>query len=136
MSKVAIQIKKAKNYYFNEWKGNEKICPAFGEKVYITRLGWNHIVYHPRRNLVDKMIRLKNLNLARNILEKATIYQTIEKRGKYYYFGIRAIEGERGVTVVVTSKGKKGRKIFYSVMLKNLRRQRQYNRNKRKLKNE
>lgn len=34
--------KKAKEYYFRQWRGNEKICPAFGEKVYITNLGWNH----------------------------------------------------------------------------------------------
>ena len=134
MVKVAKQIKRAKKYYFKQWKGKERLCPAFNERVYVTRLGWNHIVYHPRRNLVDKLVRLKHLSLAREVLERATTYQTVEKRGKYYYYGIKAIKEGKSVTVVVTSKGKKGRKLLYSVMFKNLQRRRQFNRRKRKQK--
>ncbi|MFZ5366350.1 MAG: hypothetical protein ACOZBZ_03570 [Patescibacteria group bacterium] len=60
MSSIKLIIKKAQKFYFEEWRGHEKICPAFGEKVYVTKIGWRHIAKHPRRKLVDKIIRLKN----------------------------------------------------------------------------
>lgn len=125
MSSVKTIIDKAKDYYFNEWKGHEKIAPAFGEKVYLTRIGWNHIAHHPRRSLVDKIIRLKKLELARKVLETSNTYQTVEVRGKIHYFGIQTIVKDTRVKVIVTSKGEKGKKILYSVMFKNLSRQQQ-----------
>ena len=128
MSKTLKSIvTKAKNYYFNHWKGSEKICHAFGEKVYLTKLGWNHIANHPRRKLVDKIIRLKRLSLAREVLETATTYQTLQKRGSFYLFGFTAIIDNTRVKVVVSSKGKKGRKVLYSVMFKSLNKQSQRN---------
>lgn len=120
-------LKKAKDYYFDQWRGYEKECPAFGEKVYLNRIGWNHIVYHRRRTLVDKIIRLKKLPLAREILEKATTYQTLQSKGEFYYFGFTAIKGDTRIKVVVSSRGMKGKKILYSVMFKSLVRQRQRN---------
>lgn len=93
MATVQSIIKRAKDYYFREWKGREKTCPAFGEKVYLTKLGWNHIVHHPRRTLTDKIIRLKKLSLAREILEKATTYQTLQKKGIPRYFQSVGREG-------------------------------------------
>lgn len=127
MSSVKTIIGKAKNYYFNVWRGNENICPAFGEKVYITKLGWNHIAHHPRRLLVDKLIRLKNLPLAQKVLETATTYQTLGARGNLYFYGFQAIQGAKMVKVVVTSKGKTGKKLLYSVMFKSIIRQEQRN---------
>jgi len=120
-------LKKAKDYYFNQWRGHEKECPAFGERVYLTRVGWNHIVYHPRRTLVDKIIRLKKLSLAREILEKATTYQTIQTKGDFCYFGFTAIKGDTRIKVVVSSRGMKSKKILYSVMFKSLVKQRKKN---------
>lgn len=26
-------INRAHDYYFNQWRGSEKVCPAFGEKI-------------------------------------------------------------------------------------------------------
>ena len=120
-------LKKAKDYYFNQWRGHEKECPAFGERVYLTRVGWNHIVYHPRRTLVDKIIRLKKLSLAREILEKATTYQTLQTKGDFCYFGFTAIKGDTRIKVVVSSRGMKSKKILYSVMFKSLLKQRKKN---------
>jgi len=125
MATVKSIIKKARKYYFDEWRGNEKICPAFGEKIYVTRLGWNHIVEHPRRSLVDKIIRLKKLPLAREVLETTTTYQTIQKKGKYHLYGLQAIKGNTRIKVVVSSKTKRGRKVLYSVMFKSIKRQEQ-----------
>lgn len=120
-------IKQAKEYYFNKWRGHEDVCPAFREKVYLTRVGWNHIVYHPRRTLVDKIIRLKKLFLARELLEKATTYQTLQVKRGFHYFGFTAIKDDTRIKVVVSSKGKEGKKILYSVMFKSLERQAQRN---------
>ena len=125
MASLKSIIKKAKKYYFEEWRGREKVCPAFEEKVYLTRVGWNHIAKHRRRNLVDKIIRLRKLPLAREVLETSTTYQTIQKRGNYYLYGFQAIKGNTRIKVVVSSKGKRGRKILYSVMFKSLKRQKQ-----------
>jgi len=125
MTSVKSIVNRAKKFYFEEWRGREKICPAFGEKVHVTRLGWNHIVYLPRRRLVDKIIRLKNLNIAKEILETATTYQTIEKKGAYYRYGLWAIRGNKRFKVVVSSKGKKGRKTFFSFMVSSLTRKEQ-----------
>jgi len=122
MSSVKSIFQNGRKYYFEEWRGNEKICPAFGEKVYLTGLGWKHIAKHPRRTLVDKIIRIKKLPLAREILETSTTYQTFQKRGDYFYYGFAAIKGDTRIKVVVTSKGEKGRKILYSVMFKNIKR--------------
>lgn len=120
-------IDRAHDYYFNQWRGSEKVCPAFAEKVYVSGLGWRHIAKHPRRLLVDKLIRLRNLRLAREVLEESTTYQTVQQKGKYILYGFRAIKGDRVIKVVVSSRGKEGKKILYSVMFKSISRQEQRN---------
>jgi len=126
MTKISTIKAKARNYYFNEWRGNEKICPAFGEKVYVTEVGWRHIAKHPRRVLVDKIIRLKKLPLAREVLETTNNYQSLKKKGKYWFWGLQAIKGDTRIKVVVSSPKKIGsKKVLYSVMFKNIKRKRQ-----------
>ena len=125
MSKYKDIEAKAKDYYFNKWRGNEKVIPAFGEVIYITKTGWNHIVHHPRRTLLDKIIRLKKLELAKQVLETSTHYQTLEIRGEFYYYGFQAIVDDTRVKVIVTSKGKNGKKILFSVMFKSISKQQQ-----------
>jgi len=116
---------KAKDYYFNKWHGHEKIAPSFGEIVYVNRIGWNHIVHHPRHTLKDKIIRLKKLELARQVLESSSHYQSVEVRGRFYYYGIQAIVKDTRVKVIITSKGENGNKILFSVMFKSVSRQQQ-----------
>ncbi|MFA5935218.1 MAG: hypothetical protein WC827_05035 [Candidatus Paceibacterota bacterium] len=125
MSKYKDIETKAKDYYFNKWRGSEKKIQAFGEIVYVNRIGWNHIVHHPRRSLKDKIIRLKKLELARKVLETSSHYQTVEVRGQFYYYGIQAIVEDTRVKVIITSKGAKGKKILFSVMFKSISRQQQ-----------
>lgn len=125
MSKYKDVELKAKNYYFDKWRGHEKRIQAFDEIVFVNRIGWNHIVHHPRRTLKDKIIRLKKLELARKVLETSSHYQTMEVRGKFYYYGIQAIMNDTRVKVIVTSKGPKGKKVLYSVMFKSLSKQKQ-----------
>lgn len=45
------ELKKAKEFYFKVWRGNEKPCPAFdGEIIEVTKAGWSHIVFSAKRN--------------------------------------------------------------------------------------
>jgi len=125
VNSVRSIINRAHDYYFNQWRGNEKICPAFGEKIYVTGLGWRHIAKHPRRLLVDKLIRLRNLSLAREVLEESTTYQTVQHKGKYILYGFRAIKGDRVIKVVVSSRGEEGKKVLYSVMFRSISKQEQ-----------
>ncbi len=127
MNTVGSIIRKAHDYYFNQWRGSEKICPAFGEKVYVTGLGWRHIAKYPRRLLVDKLIRLRNLRLAREVLEESTTYQTVQRKSKYILYGFRAIKGDRVIKVVVSAKDGGKRKVLYSVMFKSISKQEQRN---------
>ncbi len=131
MSNIRRLIAQAKDYYFNHWRGHENICPAFKEKVYVTRLAWNHICYHPRRLLTDKIIRLKKLSLAKELLDSATSYQTIQKQGQFILYGFRAIKADTVVKVVVSEKENSKRKELYSVMFKILKHQQQYKLNKK-----
>lgn len=125
MNTVRSIINRGHDYYFDQWRGSEKVCPAFGEKVYVTGLGWRHIAKHPRRLLVDKLIRLRNLRLAREVLEESTTYQTVQHKGKYILYGFRAIKGDRIIKVVVSSRGEAGKKVLYSVMFRSISKQEQ-----------
>ena len=118
---IKQQINKGKDYYFNKWRGSEKICPAFKEKVYITEIGWKHIAKHPRRTLVDKLIRLRKLPLARKVLETSNTFQSLRKQGRYWQWGIQAVSDHTRVKIVVSSPKKTGsKKVLYSVMFKNI----------------
>ena len=67
---------KASNYFFQKWRGNEKITPAFGQKVLVTRSGWDHLVNPPRkRTKVEQSKRFEVLPLARKLLEEAQTFQ-------------------------------------------------------------
>jgi len=131
MSDLKSTIEKARQYYFHEWRGNEKISPAFGEIVYVTRVGWDHIVLHKRRLIVDKVIRLRKLPLAREVLESATTYQTVQTKGAYMLYGIKAIKGETVVKVVVSQKIGSSKKVLFSVMFRNVKKHKEWNIQKR-----
>ena len=109
-------IAKAKGFYFEEWRGHEKNCPAFSEVVYATRLGWNHVVFNKRHRTKDVVMRLKYLPLAKELLEIATMYQDFRKKGNIYFYGFDAIFKGKRIRVIVTSKGKNGKKLFLSII--------------------
>ncbi len=121
MTSLQNIIRRSKKFYFQEWRGHEKICPAFGEKVYVTRWGWRHLVDHPRRSLSEKVRRLKKLPMAREILENSNTYQQFQIKGDFYFYGIIAIKNNEEIKVVVASHGKKGRKFFLSLMSKKIK---------------
>ncbi len=116
MTRISKIINKYKEFYFQQWRGHEKECPVFQEKVYVTRLGWNHIVFNKRHRSKDVVMRLKALILAKELLEKATIYQDRRIKNGNYFYAFDGIIRNKKIRVIVTSKGKKGKKIFLSVI--------------------
>lgn len=107
----------AENFYFKKWRGKEKIAPAFSEIVYISRAGWDHIVFQKKRSKAEQLRRLKALPQAQKLLETATTYQEHRSKGENQYFALVGfIEGQR-IKVVIRSKGKYNKKFLYSVII-------------------
>ena len=116
-SKYRIIRERSKQFYFKKWRGKEKISPAFGTPTYVTRSGWDHIVFQKKRTTAEQIKRLKALPLAKKLLETATTYQEHRSHGQTNYFALVGfIEGVR-IKVVIRSRGKSGRKFLYSVIV-------------------
>ncbi|MBI2017616.1 hypothetical protein HYS92_01050 [Candidatus Daviesbacteria bacterium] len=109
---------KAYRYYFQRWRGNEKVTPAFKQKVRITRSGWDHLInpFH-KRTKAEQARRFEILPLARKLLEEAQTFQEHRKDNLGHYFAFVGYLGGRKIKVVVRSKTFHGQKYFYSVMI-------------------
>ncbi|MBI2036726.1 hypothetical protein HYT17_03795 [Candidatus Microgenomates bacterium] len=109
---------KAYNYYFQRWRGNEKITPAFKQKVRVTRSGWDHLInpFH-KRTKAEQTRRFEILPLARKLLEEAQTFQEHRKNQFGHYFAFTGYIGGRKIKVVVRSKTFQEQKYFYSVMI-------------------
>lgn len=117
-SKYDKAREKAYHYYFQNWRGKEKITPAFKQKVLITRSGWDHLVNPPRkRTKAEQARRFEVLSLARKLLEEAQTFQEHRKDHLGHYFAFTGYLGGRKIKVVVRSKTMQGQKYFFSVMI-------------------
>ena len=109
---------KAYLYYFQKWRGNEKITPAFRQKIKVTRSGWDHLVNPSRKRTKAEQARtFEVLPLARKLLEEAQTFQEHRKDHLGHYFAFVGYLGGRKIKVVVRSKTMQGEKFFYSVMI-------------------
>jgi len=116
-SKYKILRDKTENFYFKKWRGKEKIAPAFGEIVYISRAGWDHIVFQKKRSKAEQARRLKAIPLAKILLETSTTYQEYRTQKGTEYFALVGFVQNLRIKIVVRSKGKKGKKFLYSVIV-------------------
>lgn len=125
MRKSNSIIKRAWKFY-NEWRKNPSHSPALKAKVSVSLKGWRHIsgaFGGKKRTFADIYRRLHLLPKAKEIIEKSTTIQNVEKRhGKTFYTLEAVVEIEekgkkapRKVRVILV-EDKKGNKIFYSVM--------------------
>lgn len=111
-----------KNY--KAWSREGVFCPAFGEKVYFTLVGWNHVVGNDKkhRSVRDVYRRLKLLPLAKDVISKAGTVQSVRTVSGVTTYGLDSIEtieinGVSRITkvrviIVDTKTGKK----FLSIM--------------------
>src|SRR3989338_11493301 len=63
--------------FYDLWRKTGSKSPAFdGEMIYVSRLGWDHLL-NPRkkRSKIEKIRRLKVLPLAKKLIEQSTTYQ-------------------------------------------------------------
>lgn len=107
----------AEIFYFRKWRGKEKIAPAFSETVYVSRAGWDHIVFQKKRSKAEQLRRLKVLPLAKKLLETSTTFQEHRSSGETNYFALVGYIEKQRIKVVVRSKGKSGKKFLYSVIV-------------------
>ena len=107
---IAIQ----KNFYFNQWRGRERPCPAFqNEIIYATRSGWEHI-NASKRTISELCSRLELLPHAKKLLEISTTYQSFkkDKDGITKYWKFTGFILSKWVTVIVRQKGASHKHIY------------------------
>lgn len=104
MSNFKKAIKKAKQYYFEIWKGNEKPSPAFNtEIIKVTKAGWNHIVFSSRRNASEIVERLSYIKNARELIERSAFIQNYRKVGAAEYWELQGMFGKVVVRTIIRS---------------------------------
>lgn len=117
-SKLQTAVDRAWRFYNSQWRGQEPMTPAFQEKVYATRLGWEHIINpRHRRSKTDKIRRLEILPLAKKLLAISNTYQEHRFANGFHYYAFQAEMEGRRIKVIVSSKTKAGRKYFLSVIV-------------------
>lgn len=123
--------KHIKKYWGDKYKSYKStFCPVFGEYVYFTNVGWNHIIGshgHKRRVWKDVFHRLVLLEHTRQIIEKSHTFQDIRKMEDRLFYTLESVEkissnnesklSKIKVVMLQTTNGKK----FYSVMGKNVK---------------
>lgn len=116
-SKYDKAVDKARVFY-NRWREAETICPAFdGQRILVTRIGWDHLISSRFRTKVEKMERLMALPLARKLIEKTNTYQEYRYKNGLHYFALVANMDGTKIKVILSSKTKGGEKNFLSVMI-------------------
>ena len=113
------KIEEFKDFYFNEWRGNEKGAPAFsGEIIKVNRFGWSHIVYSEKRyrNASNILKRLKLLSAARKLIETINLFQDYRKVQNEEFWALQAVLEDIKLRVIIRSVNQK-EKHFYSVFL-------------------
>ncbi len=103
--------------YYQGWRKIGSMCPAFnGEHIYVTRLGWNHLVSpRKKRTVREKIRRFKALPLARRLIERSTTYQEHRTEKGISFWALSAHMDGQKIKVILSSKNKK--KYFLSVIV-------------------
>ncbi len=116
-SKYKTARDKAESFYFKKWRGKEKTAPAFGEIVFVSRAGWDHIVFQKKRSKAEQLRRLEALPSAKKLLETSTTYQEHRNKGGADYFAIVGFIERQRIKIVVRSKARSSKKFLYSVIV-------------------
>lgn len=103
--------------YYQTWRKTGSICPAFNdERIYVTRLGWNHLVSpRKKRTAKEKIRRFQALPLAKKLIERSTTYQEHRTDHGISFWALSAHMDGMKIKVILSSKNKK--KYFLSVIV-------------------
>lgn len=103
--------------FYQKWRLKGSKCPAFkDETVYITRIGWDHLV-DPRkhRTTKEKIRRFEALPLAKKLLEISTTFQEYRQEYGISFWAFQANLDGKKIKVIVSARNKK--KCFLSVIV-------------------
>lgn len=117
-SKIEIAQRRAWKFYQSWRQKGGSFSPALKDQVFVSRLGWDHLLNpRKRRTTAEKIRRLDALPLAKKLLEVSTTYQErrVDKEHGITYWGFVANMGGIQIKVVVSAKNKK--KYFLSVIV-------------------
>lgn len=120
--------------FYDKWRKAGSFCPAFNESIVISLKGWNHILGqsgYKKRNTGDVFRRLSLLPHAKHIIENSHTIQNKKFKGegkfKRVFYTLEALVNdlEKGQLVekkvrVILIEDNKGKKIFLSVMSKDI----------------
>lgn len=103
--------------FYDRWRNSGSKSPAFkGEMIYITRIGWDHLVDpRKRRTTKEKIRRFEALPLAKKLLEVSTTYQEYRQDHGISFWAFQATLDGKKIKVVVSAKNKK--KCFLSIIV-------------------
>lgn len=103
--------------YYQTWRKTGSVCPAFnGERIYVSRLGWNHLVSpRKKRTVKEKIRRFEALPLAKKLIERSTTFQEHRTENGISFWALTAHMDGRKIKVILSSKNK--RKYFLSVIV-------------------
>ena len=108
---------KSYQFYFKTWSQNTLVTPAFGQKVKITRSGWEHLTIPPKRRTKAELLeRFRLLPLAKKLLQEASTYQEHRTDQFGHFFGLVSEFNGVRIKVIVYSRTLTSQKYFYSVM--------------------
>lgn len=124
----SANLKKDARDFYKTWKNENTIhCTAISQEIRVSRTGWRHILLN-RRGKERRIISLKLLGVAKQILAQVEKYYLLSQKEDYYSveqkYGLRAIvkdqfQGESVVQVIIlrrmNKKNKKSKWWFYSV---------------------
>lgn len=103
--------------FYYQWRKTGSKSPAFGgEMIYVSRLGWDHLL-DPRkkRSKIEKIRRFKALSLAKKLIEQSTTYQEHRTDRDISYWAFVAFLDGQKIKVVISARNKK--KYFLSVIV-------------------
>lgn len=115
-SKLEKAQRKAWRYY-QAWRKTGSVCPAFNrERIFVSRLGWDHLV-NPRkkRTAREKIRRFEALPLAKRLIERSTTFQEHRTEHGISFWALSAHMDGQKIKVILSSKNKK--KYFLSVIV-------------------
>jgi hypothetical protein len=103
--------------FYDAWRKRGSKCPAFGgEMIYVTRIGWDHLVDPSKhRTVQEKIRRFEALPLAKKLIEISTTYQEYREDHGISFWAFQANLDGKKIKVIVSAKNKK--KCFLSVIV-------------------
>ncbi|WP_159798885.1 DUF4365 domain-containing protein [Flavobacterium sp. MK4S-17] len=96
---LSMNLKKDAREFFKSWKNKKAVfCKAINSEIIISKIGWRHIL-HNRRGKERRIISLKLLGIAKQIIEEVTEKYLLNQKET-----ISRLEQKYGLRAVINDK--------------------------------